>query len=191
MKKLVNKNDEKIGDLASDKSFQILKLAIEEIKEKYNLSSNEILSLAEEKPVSKEVLVPVSVFENEELSALESICKYLKEELEFNFAKIALLLNRNHRTIWTTYSNAIGKVKGRLRTFKTSYLAGERTKTALYRENNCIFRFAISLKSWAKEFAKSLRACGATDSTTGFGPVNRGSNPRGSAFMEVRFLLSS
>ena len=114
MKKLVNKNDEKIGDLASDKSFQILKLAIEEIKEKYNLSSNEILSLAEEKPVSKEVLVPVSVFENEELSALESICKYLKEELEFNFAKIALLLNRNHRTILTTYSNAIGKVKGRL-----------------------------------------------------------------------------
>lgn len=104
----------KIGDLASDKSFQILKLALDEIKEKHNLSSNEILSLAEEKPVAKEILVPVSVFSTEELSALGSLCKYLKEELEFSYSKIALLLNRNHRTIWTTYNNAIEKLKERL-----------------------------------------------------------------------------
>lgn len=114
MRKPISKNDEKINDLASDKSFQILKLALDEIKEKHNLSSNEILSLAEEKPVAKEILVPVSVFSTEELSALGSLCKYLKEELEFSYSKIALLLNRNHRTIWTTYNNAIEKLKERL-----------------------------------------------------------------------------
>ena len=114
MKKEVSKNDEKIGDLSSDKSFQILKLAIEEIKQRYGLSSNEILSFIEEKKVAKEVLIPVSVFSTEELSALESVCKYLKEDLEFSYNKIALLLNRNHRTIWTTYNNAIGKLKDKL-----------------------------------------------------------------------------
>ena len=47
------KKTEKIDSIKEDKSFQILKLAIEEVKEKYKLASNEILSLIEEKPISK------------------------------------------------------------------------------------------------------------------------------------------
>src|SRR3989338_7169912 len=113
MKKIVNKNDENFNDLDSDKSFQILKLALDEIKQKYNLNSDEILSLVEEKPVSKDILIPVSIFD-ENLSALESVCKYLKENLDLGFSKIALLLNRDARTIWTTYSNALKKRKERL-----------------------------------------------------------------------------
>src|SRR3989344_578075 len=35
------------------------------------------------------------------------------------------------------------RVKGRLRTLKTKYLAGEKTKEALYKENNCVFRLNI------------------------------------------------
>ncbi|PIN95611.1 hypothetical protein COU56_01055 [Candidatus Pacearchaeota archaeon CG10_big_fil_rev_8_21_14_0_10_31_9] len=35
------------------------------------------------------------------------------------------------------------KVKGRLRTIKTNYLAGKKTKEALYLENNCRFRFNV------------------------------------------------
>ncbi|MBS3114282.1 hypothetical protein J4448_04215 [Candidatus Woesearchaeota archaeon] len=108
------KKTEKIDSIKEDKSFQILKLAIEEVKEKYKLASNEILSLIEEKPISKEILIPVSIFEVSNLSALEVICKYLKEELELNYSKIALLLNRNSRTIWTTYKNAFRKKKERL-----------------------------------------------------------------------------
>src|SRR3989338_3345974 len=97
-----------------DKSFQILKLIIDDIKEKYNLSPSEILSLIEEKPISKEILIPVSIFEAENLSALEAVCKYLKEDLDISYSKIALLLNRNSRTIWTTYNNALSKAKGKL-----------------------------------------------------------------------------
>src|SRR3989344_4348557 len=108
------KKTEKIDSIKEDKSFQILKLAIEEVKEKYKLASNEILSLIEEKPISKEILIPVSIFEVSNLSALEVICKYLKEDLELNYSKIALLLNRNNRTIWTTYNNAVKKRKERL-----------------------------------------------------------------------------
>ena len=97
--------------IKEDKSFQILKLAIDDIKEKYNLVPDGILSLIEEKPISKQILIPISIFEIKNLSALEVICKYLKENLELNYSKIALLLNRNSRTIWTTYNNAVKKKK--------------------------------------------------------------------------------
>lgn len=107
--------------IKEDKSFQILRLAVDELKEKYNLSSNEILGLIEERPISKEILIPVSVFEAKELSALEVICKYLKEELELSYSKIGLLLNRDSRTIWTTYNNAIAKRKEKLRVAESRF----------------------------------------------------------------------
>jgi len=116
MKKSSAKNTVDPGslDTQNDKSFQILKLALDEIKEKHGLSTNEVFNLIERKQVSKEILIPVSIFEIPGLSALETICKYLKEELDLNYSKIALLLNRNSRTIWTTYSNAIKKRKEKL-----------------------------------------------------------------------------
>ncbi|MBS3104671.1 hypothetical protein J4234_00270 [Candidatus Woesearchaeota archaeon] len=106
--------DSDLNFVKGDKSFQILKLIIDDIKEKYNLSPSEILSLIEEKPISKEILIPVSIFEAENLSALEAVCKYLKEDLDINYSKIASLLNRNSRTIWTTYNNAVKKREDKL-----------------------------------------------------------------------------
>ena len=108
------KKGDYLASIKEDKSFKILKLSIEDIKEKYNLGINEILSLAEEKLVSKEILIPIAIFEIKKLSALEAICKYLKEELEITYSKIALLLNRDSRTIWTTYNNASKKIKEKL-----------------------------------------------------------------------------
>ena len=109
----VDNTFDSLSTIQKDKSFQILKLALEELKEKYGVGSNEIFSSIE-KPVPKENLIPISIFEVKELSALEAICKYLKEELELNYSKIALLLNRDSRTIWTTYNNACKKRKERL-----------------------------------------------------------------------------
>jgi len=54
--------------------------------------------------------LPSYIF-TKELSALESICKYLKEEGKLTYHAIAQLLNRNDRTIWTTYHNACKKMK--------------------------------------------------------------------------------
>jgi len=57
-----------------------------------------------------------------------------------------------------------GKIKGRLRKISTNYLAGEKTKEVLYRENNCVFRFNIDttyfsprLSNERKEIAKLVR----------------------------------
>jgi len=116
MKKKLNENivNSSLLNIQNDKSLQILKLALGEIKEKYGISSDEIFNLIEGKPRPKEILIPISVFEAKRLSSLEIICKYLKEELDLSFSKIALLLNRNSRTIWTSYNNAIKKRKEKL-----------------------------------------------------------------------------
>ncbi|MBI2046635.1 class I SAM-dependent methyltransferase [Candidatus Pacearchaeota archaeon] len=54
-------------------------------------------------------------------------------------AGMLLKQNKNIRTI----VEKTERVKGRLRTLKTKYLAGERTKEALHRENGCAFRLNI------------------------------------------------
>ena len=48
--------------------------------------------------------VPLSIF-NKELSSLEVIVKYLKEELGYSNKKTALLLSRSPQNIWITYRN--------------------------------------------------------------------------------------
>ncbi len=105
----------------SDHSFQILKLLIENLKEKYNLGYEQILSLIKEKEFVSEILIPVSIF-IKELSGLETICKYLKENLKLKYSKIASLLNRDHRTIWITYNNSIKKKKELFIVKETPYL---------------------------------------------------------------------
>ena len=40
-----------------------------------------------------------------------------------------------------TILEKVGKFKGRLRKMKTTFVAGEKTKEVLYRENGCAFRF--------------------------------------------------
>lgn len=51
------------------------------------------------------LLVPVSIFANRELSALENLVLYLKNQ-ELSYRQISVLLNRNERTIWTVHQRA-------------------------------------------------------------------------------------
>ena len=50
--------------------------------------------------------IPVNIFSNTKLSALEAIVSYLKEEFSLTYHEIALLLKRDDRTIWTVYRRA-------------------------------------------------------------------------------------
>lgn len=49
---------------------------------------------------------------------------------------------KEHKSV-TTVVEKIGKFKGRLRTQATKWIAGEKTKEVLYRENGCAFRFNV------------------------------------------------
>lgn len=76
------------------------------------------------------------------------------------FAKKLLNENNSVRTVL----EKIGKFKGRLRKMQTRFVAGEKTKEVLYRENGCIFRFNIDdtyfsprLSNERKEIAKKIK----------------------------------
>jgi len=107
MKKKEIRNRSYYSDLSKDRNLEILKLALNELKEKYNLGYDEIINIIKED--SKEITIPISVFNNDKLSTLEIICKYLKEILNLNYHGIAVFLNRDDRTIWTTYQNSLKK----------------------------------------------------------------------------------
>ncbi|MEK6903030.1 MAG: hypothetical protein AABW64_00090 [Nanoarchaeota archaeon] len=49
--------------------------------------------------------IPISIFKND-LGVLENIVLYLKDELNLSYHKIAVLLERDDRTIWTMYQRA-------------------------------------------------------------------------------------
>ncbi|MDP1695486.1 MAG: hypothetical protein Q8L29_01075 [archaeon] len=56
--------------------------------------------------------------------------------------KFALKFFKNNKSVRSVFEKT-GKFKGRLRTLKTKFIAGENTKEALYRENGCAFRLNI------------------------------------------------
>ncbi len=57
------------------------------------------------------VFVPCSVFRNRSVSTLEAVTFYLKTKLKLRYTDIARLLNRNDRTIWTSYNRARQKIR--------------------------------------------------------------------------------
>lgn len=95
------------GDFLSQLTKTELLDIIHALKHKHNLSLHDLKHLQQ---YDMPILLPNFIF-NRHLSALESICKYLKENLGFTYHKIAILLARNDRTIWTTYQHAAHKYK--------------------------------------------------------------------------------
>ncbi|MBI2659071.1 hypothetical protein HYX05_03160 [Candidatus Woesearchaeota archaeon] len=55
--------------------------------------------------------IPVSILKDRKLSVLENIAAYLKDTFNLNYHSIAVLLNRDDRTIWTVYQRARKKKK--------------------------------------------------------------------------------
>jgi hypothetical protein len=52
------------------------------------------------------VTIPSSIFRDRSLAPLESISEYLKDQCGMSFHEIAVMLNRDDRTIWTCYTRA-------------------------------------------------------------------------------------
>lgn len=64
----------------------------------------------------EEILIPISIFTDRKLSALELIVRFLKEERRLANKDISELLNRNPKTVWATYNIAIKKSRQKLDT---------------------------------------------------------------------------
>ena len=58
-----------------------------------------------------EYMIPSSILRDRTISVLEAIVEYLKDKKQLTYHEIALLLNRNDRTIWTCYHRVQKKRK--------------------------------------------------------------------------------
>ncbi|MBI2498981.1 hypothetical protein HYV88_01940 [Candidatus Woesearchaeota archaeon] len=63
---------------------------------------------------AREIKIPIAIFINE-LTILETIVKYLKEEENLSLRNISILLKRDERNIWHTYDNVNKKRPNRLK----------------------------------------------------------------------------
>ena len=98
-KKLMESLDCVLGELKEDGSFseeEIGALVLERVKSQYK----------------KKVVIPLHIF-CDKLGALESLTKYMKENLGMRYSEIAAVLVRDERTVWTSYNKAKEKVRRR------------------------------------------------------------------------------
>jgi hypothetical protein len=85
------------------------------LEEEQDLSFDEILNILKKREVDRKTkTLPISIFNNKSLSALETVTKYLKENLNLNYSEIAALLSRNYDPIRITYRNSKKKLSGKL-----------------------------------------------------------------------------
>ncbi len=99
----IDRRSEEISlGLGIEKTNLILK---ELLKEKLGITEEDIAKLVKEKAG---IRIPISVFHNK-LSTLEVAVKYLKEELQLKNNEIAELLDRDQKTIWSTYERTAKK----------------------------------------------------------------------------------
>jgi tRNA (guanine37-N1)-methyltransferase len=92
-----------------------------------------------------------------------AIVKFDRKVRQREKKKVALNFLKKNKSVRTILEKT-GKFSGRLRTLKTKYLAGEKTKEALYKENGCVFRlnvescyFSPRLSSERKEIAGKVK----------------------------------
>lgn len=100
------------NNLANKSDFKFLEAfidhikSIEDLKQKYNISYDQILDIITRQLKPSETTIPISVFNTYALSCLEIVVKYLKENLSLGFSDIARILSRDPRTVWVTYRNS-------------------------------------------------------------------------------------
>ena len=92
--------------LSKEEKIELTSYLTNELKRLHNVTEQE-LGIAAYK---ENIFVPAGIFGNDALSSLESIVKYLKEELKLRFSRIAKLTNRSSKTIWATYHKAAKKL---------------------------------------------------------------------------------
>ena len=104
-------------DIRKDKDFLESKRYAEDLKQKYDLDLVRLFEYLGE----KEVLIPLSIF-NSKLSALETVCRYMHDNLGIGFKRIGGLLSRSEKTVWQAYNHSLRKYKKTLKPGKGEYV---------------------------------------------------------------------
>ena len=102
---------------------------VKTLKDRYGISPDEAIKLIE-KGVSTgdDVLIPISIF-NDKLGVLETTAKFLHDEQHLDVKRIAELLNRSDKTIYTSLHQAKKKFP-----FKLTMERSELVPASLFRD---------------------------------------------------------
>ncbi len=121
-----DKNSETIPDTIFNKKLTVLESIVKYLKENLNFSYKyiaisinrdvrniwQIYNTSKHKLGEKfvikdyEFLIPLSIFSNRKLSMQENLVFYLKQKFNLSYHKIATMIHRDDRTVWTVYQKA-------------------------------------------------------------------------------------
>ncbi|MBD3248821.1 hypothetical protein GF336_02135 [Candidatus Woesearchaeota archaeon] len=101
--------------LQDDEDFQLFRILLNKLKERYHLPAADLIN-----KLKQDISIPCSIF-NKKLSPLETEVKYMKENLDYSYKKIAALLGRSDKTVWQAYKNAVKKLPEKLKAEETRY----------------------------------------------------------------------
>ncbi len=77
----------------------------------YNRAKKKRQAIPKADPPSVEIIdIPLSIFKNRDFAPLESLSLHLKDVAQMSFHEIAVLINRDDRTIWTCYNRVQKKM---------------------------------------------------------------------------------
>lgn len=93
---LLNFLQEETSQIFDDQTIQTLENVTKQLKE--------IKKIKPKRAIPNHI--PITLFSDRTLSVLEHVITYLKEQHELSYKDIATLLNRDQRTVWTTYQRA-------------------------------------------------------------------------------------
>jgi len=99
---LLNRDERNIWTIYNLAKSKIKKAGKQEIKPEIELEE-----------IKDKITIPISIF-TKQLGGLETVVKYMKENLQLTYHEIAELLNRNERTIWTAYNKSKDKMPEKL-----------------------------------------------------------------------------
>ncbi|MGV8169321.1 MAG: hypothetical protein ACP5N3_04665 [Candidatus Nanoarchaeia archaeon] len=99
--------------------------------------------------------VPLSIFHEGE-SSLKAIVHYLKDEKKLSFSRIAILLGRDQRTIWSTYNQPFKTAKKAKKTSKTQTSPTIFINTELFKERKLSVLETIAAELLKKNSVKKV-----------------------------------
>ena len=111
----IRKKRDNYLDLASSEIIKIYEIGriISDVSKNISVDEKQIIEILDGTRKLRNPLVPLSVF-NRKISSLETVVKYLKENLGYRFLDIAKILNRSYSTIILTYKNSVKKFPKKL-----------------------------------------------------------------------------
>ncbi len=104
-------SDDALDKMQKNDAFILSRIQelVDVLKTKYQVSARDILQSVD----SQETFIPTGIF-SPDLTPLESVVKYLKEECKQSYHTIGVALSRNEKNVWHTYQESIKKFVGKL-----------------------------------------------------------------------------